>query len=339
MQGSKSKYYCFTVNHPRWVESEDAETDMSLFDVEWDCPWRYWQDVTFVIWSYEVGANGTPHIQGYLELYAPERLTALKHHLGLEGAHFEMRRGTQFEAIAYCEKPAHPDMFSAEEIATHRQGPFYCGEPSEQRQGKAKTHSLNAMVEAIRRGDSDRQLLETFQGAAMMHFNKVPAVRAVFRNEDRGPREVMPSVFLFVGPTGTGKTRTAHAIAEHLGSTYIVPDARGSGLYWDGYLQQESVIIDDFDGSRCKPGFLKQLCDRRAFTVAPIGRPNIEFNSPNIFITSNRVPKAWWPKAASPTDVSAIMRRFCCIRYFGYVQPHVPGQVVGLQLYEIFGHA
>lgn len=340
-QPSKSKYYCFRVSNPRFVESDDVETDMSVFPVEWDVPWRYWEDVTFVIWSWEISASGLSHIQGYMELYAPERFTALKRHPGLEGAHFEMRRGTQVEAINYCEKPAHPDLYSAEDIATHREGPFMWGEPSEQRQGKAKTERSALFVNKIKDGATDRQLAEEMPGLFLIHLNKVPTVRAVFKNADRGPRRTMPIVLLLVGHPGTGKSRTASLISDFVGSVYRVSDARGSGLYWDGYAQQDVVIIDDMDGSRCKPGFFKQLCDRYPFSVAPLGKPNVEFNSPLIIITSNSVIRQWWPKAmASPSELNAIKRRITHCMFYGWgrkAQPCAQGAVHGLELLAAHG--
>jgi len=316
-QGVQSKYYCFTVNNPTAIEDEEFFFGEKEF--VWEAPWPYWEGVTYVHWSYEVGEKGTKHIQGYLELQEKKRITALKKLKGLERAHFEMRRGTQAEAINYCEKPLHPELFTAVDIATHIAGPYFNGEKSKNTGvGKAKTDNKRVIVDKVRSGGTDAELWDEFPGAMWTGHRAVPLIREVFTISRRGPRDKMPTVWLFVGLPGTGKSRTAKIIASSLGDIYVVQEARGSGLYWDGYRQEESVIIDDMDGSLMKPAFFKKLCDRYRFSVAPLGKANVEFNSPNIFITSNSVPKNWWPKVMKSTvELGAIMRRFCVILFFG----------------------
>lgn len=56
----------------------------------------------FVVWQREKGAEGTEHLQGYIELHAPIRLSAMVE--WLRGAHFEPRRGTRDQARDYCMK-------------------------------------------------------------------------------------------------------------------------------------------------------------------------------------------------------------------------------------------
>lgn len=56
----------------------------------------------YVCWQRERGANGTVHIQGYIELDRPCRLGAMR--AWLPAAHFEPRNGTREQARAYCRK-------------------------------------------------------------------------------------------------------------------------------------------------------------------------------------------------------------------------------------------
>ena len=62
------------------------------------------------------------------------------------------------------------------------------------------------------------------------------------------------------GPTGTGKSRTAHE---------LYPDAyikKANTKWWDGYINQEVVIIDDFDKYHVQLGYeLKIWLDHYPF--------------------------------------------------------------------------
>jgi len=244
-----------------------------------------------------------------VEFTERKRLTQVKKMLGLERAHFEFRRGTQAEAMAYSEKED-----------TRVDGPWRSGEPSVQEQGKAKTKATALLVTRTREGASDRELWEEHPGLMLLHNRNIATIRSVFRS--KGARRSMPTVIFFCGTPGTGKSRTAHLLGEYISTNgvYVVPEARSSGLYWDGYEQQDVIILDDFDGGRCKPSFLKQLCDRYPFSVSPIGRPNMQFNSHTVIITSNYAPRFWWPKASKsdPTLMKAVWRRFAWVQFFGY---------------------
>lgn len=83
-----SRAYVFTLNNPSFPA---ADLPAGL-DHE-----RY------VSWQLERGdAEGTPHIQGYVELSRPTRLAPLK--TWLPTAHFEARRGTREQARDYTRK-------------------------------------------------------------------------------------------------------------------------------------------------------------------------------------------------------------------------------------------
>lgn len=72
------------------------------------------------VWQSEIGKEGTPHLQGYLELDSQQRLSYLKKlH---PTAHWESRRGTQAQAIDYCTKSDE----------TYVEGPWCYGDFKEQ---------------------------------------------------------------------------------------------------------------------------------------------------------------------------------------------------------------
>ncbi len=59
--------------------------------------------VRYFVLQEEVGKSGTPHLQGYVELFRPVFMSRVKRLLGAR-VHIEQRFGSQAEAIAYSKK-------------------------------------------------------------------------------------------------------------------------------------------------------------------------------------------------------------------------------------------
>jgi len=78
--------WCFTLNNP----------DFAINEV--DIP----VSVKYLVWQLEIGEEGTPHYQGFIQFYSAQRLSALKKLFPT--AHFEKRRGTAEQARDYAMK-------------------------------------------------------------------------------------------------------------------------------------------------------------------------------------------------------------------------------------------
>jgi DNA polymerase III delta prime subunit len=137
-------------------------------------------------------------------------------------------------------------------------------------------------------GAQEPQLWEDGFRSMIKHYK---GIREYLRIRQR-PRRDPPQVLVFIGPTGTGKSHTAYQLAPDL---YSVPQAKGSGTYWDGYFAQDTVLIDEMYGSRFSHGFLLQLLDRYAMSV-PIHCGSVNFSSKRIILCSNAHPEEWYPK-------------------------------------------
>jgi len=131
--------------------------------------------------------------------------------------------------------------------------------------------------------------------AEYVRYGKMFAQYAAMRSE---PRTTMPIVILLIGAPRTGKTRTANAIAAALGTVYYVPAPKGSGLYFDNYFQEDSILIDEMNGNVMTPTFFNRLCDRYPMSVPVHGSGNVNFTSKYIFVTSNYLPHQWWKNAS-----------------------------------------
>lgn len=84
----QSKYWCFTLNNYNPV-----------YEIIYDST-----TMDYLVYGREVGAQNTPHLQGYVEFKKVQRMTSVKRLLGEDRIHLEGRMGTCEEAIDYCKK-------------------------------------------------------------------------------------------------------------------------------------------------------------------------------------------------------------------------------------------
>jgi hypothetical protein len=202
------------------------------------------------------------HWQGFVKLKAPQRFTSLKKLLG-EG-HFEKTRGTDEDASAYCKKED-----------TRVSGPFEYGKMVSQ---GTRTDLQNAITTLTTTNDLSIvaeqhpiAFIKNHQGMKQLQSIRVP--KRTWKTE----------VYWIYGPSGTGKSHTAWE-KYNPSSYYIMPE--GDGRWWDGYVGQEDVIIDDYKGSIPFSTLLK-LLDKYELTVQIKGG-HVSFCPRRIFITSTQ---------------------------------------------------
>jgi len=277
----RGKAWVFTLNNPLHFIYPDVDN------------WGPLLGVTYVVWQHELGPSGTLHYQGYLELVNRVTLKQLKKLPGLESAHFEGRRGSQAEAIAYCQK-----------ADTRVDGPYSWGEPAPQEQGRRS--DLLAVKESVDAGHGVRRLFDDhfpsmvrYGRGIMQYMNLVVA-----------PRDFPSFVLFLVGPSGTGKSTTALLLGSLLGPVYSVPARKGSGLYFDGYdpSHHSVMLIDEMDGNRMTPDYFNLLCSPQPCTLPVHQSAGLQMRSRYIIICSNYLPRYWW-KNRSVDQVRQTTRR------------------------------
>lgn len=229
------------------------------------------------------------HLQGFCNLSKPLRFNAIKKHLD-NRIHIEKANGSDEQNQTYCSKSG--DVFEK-------------GKPDK----KGKRNDLQPLISAIQSGESN--ITAIAQGYPDVYIRYYRGIRDYISKMHPVPhRHEKTEVFYFWGPPGTGKSKSALERARNIDETSIYYKPRG--LWWDGYEQQTSVIIDDFYGWIKYDEMLK-ICDRYPYKVQIKGGFQ-EFTSKFIFITSNVDTKDLYKFPGY--DTAALERRITQKLYF-----------------------
>lgn len=264
MTDKKISNVCFTLNNP---ESE------LVFDEVW---------MGYLVYQKEKGEEGTEHYQGYLELKQAQRFSRLK--AWLPRAHFEPRKGTQEQAIAYCKKED-----------TRLEGPWEFGLPKSQ----GKRSDLIALYSSAKQGKRKREVLEEMPASYMRHYKAYAHVQGLFCPPPIDPPR---QVHLLLGEPGTGKTRYVKDRHPDHWQTPLQKE-----MWFDGYDGHDVVLIDDFAG-QMPLHLLLQLLDRYVIQV-PVKGGFTWWTPRHIYITSNLCISEWYDYSKRQIHLAALERR------------------------------
>lgn len=238
-----SRYWCFTLNNYKYLLNEVRLAK---------------QGVVFLQYQEEVGANGTPHFQGYLELNRAQRLSFVKKLKGLKKAHWEKRRGTQEQAIAYCT----PAKGGASIDPTFRAGPYIMGTPSSNEQGRRT--DLLEIRDKIKTGVA-MEVIANDHFASWCRYEKSFAKFATICVAPTGPSFTMDQfmvepqdlskALLLHGPTCVGKT--SYALAHFAKPLYVDHIEKLKDLRHD----HDGIVFDDLAFNHWPAGTVIHLLD------------------------------------------------------------------------------
>lgn len=246
----RSRTWVFTENNPPGL------LDWEVFQAA---------GVTYLLYQEEIGESGTHHHQGMLEFETKVRMSTVQN-LFDTNPHLEICRDKK-ASKEYCKKPGAVG------------GPYEFGELSG---GQGSRSDLSATKAAVDAGATTADLWESHH-ATMVRYHKA---YAVYRNVKAVKRDWPMEIFLYLGPTRTGKTR---AVRERWPDAYWKP----GGKWWPKYEGQETVVVDEMYGHRFPFTELLQLLDRYPYQVEDKG-VHMEFNSRRIVFTSNQEPEDWY---------------------------------------------
>ncbi|QQL09578.1 replication associated protein [Marmot associated feces virus 6] len=260
---SRNRNWVFTFNNPYDIEIQMLDKILT-------------SQADYAIYGEEVGENGTPHLQGYVEWKNAKALSTLKEYN--KKIHWEPRKGTQKQARDYCLKDGKTKEF---------------GEFKEKNQGKRS--DITEVKEAIKDGKNMREIIEVSTS-----YQSLRTAELLLKYMEK-PRTVKPVIYWLYGNSGNGKTRLAK---EWFPDAYI----SGKNLkWWEGYDGHKSVIIDDFRKDFCTFHELLRIIDRGEYRIEVKGGSR-QLLAEYMVFTSPKDPLEMWMGRTSE-DIYQLLRR------------------------------
>jgi len=226
----RARGYCFTINNYSPLDVVEVK------DLEASC--RY------MIYGYEVGAQGTPHIQGYVYFDTLKSLKQVSRML--KRANIQAARGTAEENRTYCSKEGNFEEVGEMPLSNKRKGAAEA-----ERWKAAKQAALEGRIEDI---DDDIYI---------RYYRTLKEIKKdhMVKPDDMGD----VTGIWYYGEAGAGKSRKAREVFPN---SYM----KMCNKWWDGYQGEETVIIDDLDPNHKVLGHhLKIWSDRYAFLAETKG--------------------------------------------------------------------
>jgi len=250
----KTNRFCFTRNNY-------TDMDVALLKSDLTNTFKYW------CFGKEIGECGTPHLQGYFEFHNSSKLrisAAQKrlYEIGLSGYSIRAAKGTAEQNINYCSKD----------------GDFHEG--GERPKGQGKRTDLDNVCDLIKSGKNMSDIANTYPAQVIKFHRGIQFLMNTMMNQ----RNFKTEIWWLWGPTGSGKSRY---VWELYPCSYMKVS---SHKWWDGYIGQDVVIMDDFRPSKEMPfNFILNLFDRYPLSVETKGGM-IPFVSKIIYVTSPYSP-------------------------------------------------
>ena len=219
--------------------------------------------------------SGRPHLQGYVKFSSAIRYRQAGSIMGTSTAHFEKRRGTVSQAIAYCQK------------RDTRLFPFV--EFGIRPAGQGSRADLERVAELLRGGSSLRVVAETMPATYIRYSRGIRDLAGLTQSPP-----LRPNIFVcvLIGSAGSGKTRFVY---ERYPNVYKWPVPQNSASYASDYGGETVVLLDDFR-NWLPFHLLLTICDRYPTRVNTLGAV-ANFNAELIFITSTDHPMEWYSRS------------------------------------------
>lgn len=275
----KGRAWCFTINNP---------THKVLF------PDGLPDGIKFVVYQLERGEQGTPHLQGYIQLSRPQAMSWLRKVTSktAEGEVFHVfdraalfvAKGNADQNKQYCTK-----------AEGRLEGPWSIGEAST---GQGERTDLKEAAEQLMRTGDIRAI---DSGVFLKYASGCLKLAALAPP----PRRDNLKVITIVGPTGIGKSYSVHELFPDI---YVV-NMGNSGLWWDGYTGQPAVMFEEFKGQVQLQKMLQILDPYLLRLEIKGGLVPARFTM--VFITSNYTPDKWYKNedGARDEEMKALARR------------------------------
>ena len=217
-------------------------------------------------------------------------------------AHVEQRCGTVKEAIEYCKKDGNFMEF---------------GKPKAQ----GERNDLNDVYESLKVGRSLLDIIEEHPGTYIRYFRGIERVQDLFRRKQQKLEErVQPTVLVYIGKSGTGKSHHCYHDPDYQASGYKFPVQQAGKVYFDGYDGESTIWFDEFGGSVLPFGVFLRLRDKWETRVETKGSSVCITNLRKILISTTTYPKNWWRDSRKyQEDPRQLWRRLTHVFYIPYI--------------------
>lgn len=280
----KQRRWVFTLNNP------EGQLDFST------------SGVRLAVWQLEIGDNGTPHFQGYINFLGSQRMSGVKKAVGGE-PHVEAARGTHAECVAYCTK-----------TETRVEGPWYYPDEAAVT-GWCGTGTRSDLAAACQMVIDGKPETEIEPVTFALHYRGLRALHAVHHPP---PRRDKVRVLCIHGPPGIGKTT---AVYNRAPSVFAIPLDKDA-LWFDGYCGQEAVLLDDYAGQLSISTF-NRICDPFPYN-APVKGGFVAARWTTVYILCNAEPPAWYRMHQFDASIiNAVYRRIGYGEWDGVDPEHV----------------
>lgn len=276
----RARNWMITLNNPSMDEDAFAKI------------YREHKHFRYLVFQREKSESGTVHYQGYVEFSVSLRFNAVK--LLCPSAHIGPRIKTPDNCRDYCMKED-----------TRIAGPWEYGTF---KGCQGKRNDLDSVVETMKEAKTFREVVVAHP---TQNIKYLKGIRTVFAYLKSGETErTPPRVTLLYGSTGTGKTKKIMSMTD-------VFKKSGTDQWFDGYMDQNVMLIDDFAGARSKMGLshLLQILDRYPVKV-PVKGDFVDLVAKEIYVTTNIHPRMWYDYSKREEHYKALKRRFHAVEWF-----------------------
>ena len=293
--------WCFTINN--YHESDELRLK-AVFDSG---------VAEYIIFGREVGASGTPHLQGYIRMKKKLRLNGMKKlHCT---AHWEIARGNLRANIEYCSKEGNHVEYGETPVS----------DLSNKKLNRERTVKVFEKVM-----DETKSLVEVKKALPVAFYYNHRSLVSGWLLLQKPIERPGITVLWFHGPPGIGKSMMAHKL---LPLAYI-KDPKTK--WWNGYMMENSVIIDDFARDCADMNHLLRWFDCYKAQVETKGG-QVALHATQFIVTSNFSPEELYKvsdhivngqppiagegrsyrrdSTTSHTQLPALLRRICVVKF------------------------
>ncbi len=227
--------------------------------------------------------TGTPHLQIYIE--PGEKVGKKRIQQIISGS--TRRRQYERVSVTIANGDAPHNLVYISKQDAH---PLVVGIPGE----SGKSSQLGLCIADIKKYQGIRDSVHMHSSVWVTHHRGLTFLKKFYQRNIQATR----SFICITGPSNIGKTSW---INFHYPNAYWLPNAHGNSgsesVFWDEYIDQETIVIDDFMKGIIPFSLLLRVADKFAVTVQTKGSC-IQLQHKTLIISSNYNVSDWFPGVA-----------------------------------------